>query len=318
MKLSINPSANVPSTDDGCNNAERIRQGQVDEGYHEGDSEYGTRRKKDDLESEVHLNRSNHRWKGSRDSESARNTGQKRIDHSEGDCVEGLDHGKLRSSNEAATVPDAASRVAESRRKESWNFSRRWITQSKVAGNDQSPAHAGIEQEEREKGDRNQMWQKGKNALEASMEMAADFRGSLFLLKETLVKKLAAVPIPAESLDIARQSIESIIREATLAAYGMTKDVVQRIRLSLVEILPVLSLKETREIVDDAEREVVNMSETVNDQSLSGNCPSQSEQNNRDISAPTASAVSGGRPFVPSVLSTQMNRIRSWPLLARL
>lgn len=147
-------------------------------------------------------------------------------------------------------------------------------------------------------------WGMGKNVLEASKVVAADIRGSLFQMKEMLVDKLAAVPIPAESLESARQSIESILREATQTAYGMTKDAMQRIRLRLVEIIPSLSASETREIVDDVEREMLDMSEA-----------SQEKHSNSGVSPSTVSAVSSKQPSSPSILSLNVNRIKSWALL---
>lgn len=105
------------------------------------------------------------------------------------------------------------------------------------------------------------LWNKGMEVLEASKEYAADIGRSLFHMKERLMYKLAAVPIPAEALDNARQSVETIIKDMTHAAQGLTKDAVQRIKSRLVEILPSLSPTQTEKIVDDAETEVLDMSQ---------------------------------------------------------
>lgn len=108
-----------------------------------------------------------------------------------------------------------------------------------------------------------QLWNKGFGVLEASKGYAADIRRSLFHMKEILADKLAGVAIPADALDNARQSVETIIKDITHAAQGMTMDAMQRIKGRLVEILPSLSPQQTGKIVDDAEREVLDMSQAA-------------------------------------------------------
>lgn len=106
-----------------------------------------------------------------------------------------------------------------------------------------------------------QLRNKGFGVLEASKGYAADIRRSLFHMKERLMDKLAAVPIPAKALDNARQSVETVIKDMTHTAQGMTKDAMQRIKGRLVEILPSLSPHHTGKIVHDAEREVLGISQ---------------------------------------------------------
>lgn len=108
-----------------------------------------------------------------------------------------------------------------------------------------------------------QLRNKGFGVLEASKGYAADIRRSLFHMKERLMDKLAAVPIPAEALDNARQSVETAIKDMTHTAQGMTKDAMQRIKGRLVEILPSLSPHHTGKIVHDAEREVLGISQVA-------------------------------------------------------
>lgn len=157
-------------------------------------------------------------------------------------------------------------------------------------------------------------WGMGRNVLEVSKGVASDIRGSLFHMKDLLVDKLAAVPIPAESLDNARHSIESIIREATHTAYGLTKDAMLRIRFRLLEIIPSLSPNETKQIVDDVEREVLDMSEAAARDSPPERMESHVKHSNTGVSASAASAVSPNQPLAPSALSMNMNRIKSWAL----
>jgi len=75
-----------------------------------------------------------------------------------------------------------------------------------------------------------QLWNKGKGMLEASRGVVADIRRSLSQVKDRIVDKLAVVPVPAESLDNARQSLESIIKDVSQATQGLTKEAVHRIK----------------------------------------------------------------------------------------
>lgn len=143
-----------------------------------------------------------------------------------------------------------------------------------------------------------QLWNKGKGVLEASRGVAADIRRSLSQMKDRIVDKLAAVPVPAEALDNARQSLESIIKDVTQAAQGLTKEAAHRIKIRLSEILPFLSPNQTGKIVDDVEREVMDMSEaptgdslTTEENNSSGQSANQGNQANTSISSSTMSST---------------------------
>lgn len=84
--------------------------------------------------------------------------------------------------------------------------------------------------------------------LEASKGVAGDIKRSLSQVKDRIVDKLAAVPVPADALDNARQSLESIIKDVTHAAQGLTKDAVHKIKVRLAEILPFLSPNQTGKV----------------------------------------------------------------------
>jgi len=84
--------------------------------------------------------------------------------------------------------------------------------------------------------------------LEASKGYVADIRRILFHMKEILMNKLVVVPILGEALDNARQLVETIIKYMNNAAQGMTKDVMQRIKGRLIEILPSLSPHHTGKV----------------------------------------------------------------------
>lgn len=80
-------------------------------------------------------------------------------------------------------------------------------------------------------------------------------RRNLGSIKEKVLEKLAAASIPADALENSRHFIESVIRDVTVAAHGLTKDALLRIRTHLADLLPSLSPNITRKIVDDAEKE---------------------------------------------------------------
>ncbi|GMY38340.1 trigger factor [Fagus crenata] len=91
--------------------------------------------------------------------------------------------------------------------------------------------------------------------VEASKGVAADIRRNFGAIKERLLEKLAIASVPADALDNARHFLESVVRDVTVAAQGLTKDALYRIKTHLVDILPSLSPAITRKMVDDAEKE---------------------------------------------------------------
>lgn len=55
------------------------------------------------------------------------------------------------------------------------------------------------------------------------------------------MEKMASAAVPADALDNARHFLETVVRDLTVAAQGLTKDALQRIKAHLVQILPSLS-----------------------------------------------------------------------------
>ncbi|MCO5568865.1 hypothetical protein L7F22_022567 [Adiantum nelumboides] len=164
----------------------------------------------------------------------------------------------------------------------------------------------------------NTYWGVSKSVLDVSKGVAADLKGSfgrIAQMKGMLIEKLSSMPtIPADSLEHARHSIESIISDATQSAYGKTKDAMSRIRLKLVEIIPSLSPHETKKIVDDVEREVNDMAKTDNaddgqqakDKSMNGD---------GTLGVPTSPASSAIASQPTSGFAANMDRWRAWALL---
>ncbi|XWS19186.1 hypothetical protein CRYUN_Cryun32bG0109900 [Craigia yunnanensis] len=92
--------------------------------------------------------------------------------------------------------------------------------------------------------------------------LAADIRRNLGVIKERVLEKLAAAAVPADALENARHFLESVVRDVTVAAHGLTKDALHRIKTHLVDILPSISPAITRKMVDDAEKEANEEQET--------------------------------------------------------
>ena len=67
--------------------------------------------------------------------------------------------------------------------------------------------------------------------------MRRNFEG----IKERVLEKVASAAVPPDAFDNARQFLETVVRDVTLAAQGLTKDALQRIKSRLVHILPSLS-----------------------------------------------------------------------------
>eukprot|EP00250_Pteridium_aquilinum_P034428 c7563_g1_i1 orf=274-1125(-) len=158
-----------------------------------------------------------------------------------------------------------------------------------------------------------------RSVLEVSKGVAADLRGSfgrLLQMKSMLIEKLSSMPtIPAETLEHARHSIESIISDATQSAYGKTRDAMSRIRLKLVEIIPSLTPHETKKIVDDVEREVLDMSKATSkgDSSQTEKTEDQVKDDRVGVSASTASAVIAPQPA--SGLAANVDRLKAWAFM---
>ncbi|TQD76196.1 hypothetical protein C1H46_038281 [Malus baccata] len=57
----------------------------------------------------------------------------------------------------------------------------------------------------------------------------------------------------------ARHFLESVVKDVTGAAHGITKDALHRVRTHLVDILPSLSPETANKMVDEAEREANNI-----------------------------------------------------------
>ncbi|XP_021297056.1 uncharacterized protein LOC110426208 [Herrania umbratica] len=120
--------------------------------------------------------------------------------------------------------------------------------------------------------------------------LAADIRRNLGVIKERVLEKLAAAAVPADALENARHLLESAVRDVTVAAHGLTKDALHRIKTHLVDILPSLSPAVTRKMVDDAEKEANEEQETEGEHEVD-----ERRQDDHQIS--------GKSPFVSPVSS---------------
>ncbi|KAJ8449962.1 hypothetical protein Cgig2_029324 [Carnegiea gigantea] len=93
----------------------------------------------------------------------------------------------------------------------------------------------------------------GSNTVEKGVGM--DTRNRMVLIKDRLLEKLAAASVPSDALENAKHFIETVIRDVTSAAQGLTKEALQRIKFHLADVFPSLSPSHTAKMVDDAEKE---------------------------------------------------------------
>ncbi|KAH9626776.1 hypothetical protein KSS87_006978 [Heliosperma pusillum] len=85
--------------------------------------------------------------------------------------------------------------------------------------------------------------------------VASDIRSRMNTLKDRVMEKLTAASVPSDKLENARSFLETMIKDVTTKAQGITKDALQRIKSHLVDILPSMSPTLTSKMVDDAEEE---------------------------------------------------------------
>ncbi|KAL5554346.1 hypothetical protein UlMin_041747 [Ulmus minor] len=93
------------------------------------------------------------------------------------------------------------------------------------------------------------------------VKVAADLRRNLGVVKEKLLEKLSAASVPADALDNTRHFLESVVKDVTGAAHGLTKEALLRIKTHLVDLFPSLSPTLTSKMVDEAETEANNNDE---------------------------------------------------------
>ncbi|XP_057988903.1 uncharacterized protein LOC110665729 isoform X3 [Hevea brasiliensis] len=78
------------------------------------------------------------------------------------------------------------------------------------------------------------------------MGVMEEIRRHVRVIKE----KLSAAAIPADALETAHHFLETVVKDVTFAAHGLTKDALNRIKTRLVDILPSLFPAITRKVID--------------------------------------------------------------------
>ncbi|XP_019103019.1 uncharacterized protein LOC104883909 isoform X2 [Beta vulgaris subsp. vulgaris] len=68
--------------------------------------------------------------------------------------------------------------------------------------------------------------------------VANDIKNKMGMVKERLMEKLAAASVPSDALENTRQFFESVIKDVTSAAQGLTKEALYKIKSHLADILP--------------------------------------------------------------------------------
>ncbi|KNA18235.1 hypothetical protein SOVF_072800, partial [Spinacia oleracea] len=71
--------------------------------------------------------------------------------------------------------------------------------------------------------------------------VANDIKNKMSIVKERLMEKLAAASVPSDALENTRHLFESVIKDVTVAAQGLTKEAIQKIKSHLADIIPSLS-----------------------------------------------------------------------------
>ncbi|KAF2312941.1 hypothetical protein GH714_000839 [Hevea brasiliensis] len=77
------------------------------------------------------------------------------------------------------------------------------------------------------------------------MGVMEEIRRHVRVIKE----KLSAAAIPADALETAHHFLETVVKDVTFAAHGLTKDALNRIKTRLVDILPSLFPAITRKYI---------------------------------------------------------------------
>ncbi|KAL2930747.1 Chitinase-3-like protein 1, partial [Bienertia sinuspersici] len=85
----------------------------------------------------------------------------------------------------------------------------------------------------------NQELSKGNNMV--GKGVANDIKNKMHMIKERLMEKLTAASVPSDALENARHYVESVIKDVTSAAQGITMEALLRIKSHLADILPSLS-----------------------------------------------------------------------------
>lgn len=70
----------------------------------------------------------------------------------------------------------------------------------------------------------------------------------MVLIKDRLLEKLAAASVPSDPLENAKHFIETVIRDVTSAAQGLTKEALHRIKFHLADVFPSLSPSHTAKV----------------------------------------------------------------------
>ncbi|GAB4828641.1 hypothetical protein Ancab_018306 [Ancistrocladus abbreviatus] len=120
---------------------------------------------------------------------------------------------------------------------------------------------------------------------------AGEIKKSMGMMMERLLEKLAAASVPSDALENARQLLESMVRDLTSAAQGLTRNGLQRIKSHLADIFPSLSPSLTSKMVDEAEQEASGHGETNEDSKATGETREE-QQKERTFSSPASSLFS--------------------------
>ncbi|KAK9714465.1 hypothetical protein RND81_06G096300 [Saponaria officinalis] len=121
--------------------------------------------------------------------------------------------------------------------------------------------------------------------------VGSDIKNRMSRVKDGVLEKLTAASVPSDALENARSFFESLIRDVSLAAHGLTIDALHMIKFHLADILPSLSPSVTSEMVDEAEKEAASSKNNFRDDEETEADKLDEHQNRKSLSASPVSRL---------------------------
>eukprot|EP00258_Populus_trichocarpa_P045412 XP_024461431.1 uncharacterized protein LOC18101250 [Populus trichocarpa] len=87
------------------------------------------------------------------------------------------------------------------------------------------------------------------------------------VVNKRLLEKLSVATVPADALETTRHLLKIVVKDATFAAHGLTKDALNHIKTHIIDIMPYLLLSAvTTNMVDEAAKEAKEKGESNHEQ----------------------------------------------------
>ncbi|XP_024530088.1 uncharacterized protein LOC112346133 [Selaginella moellendorffii] len=102
---------------------------------------------------------------------------------------------------------------------------------------------------------------RGTAVIQASKEVASDVRAALVLMRDTVMEKLAVLPLPVEAMEAGRKSMENLIKEVS-HTYDNAKGAVQKTKDRIAEsIMPPNPAKDASQVAEEVDHTVLENTE---------------------------------------------------------